>query len=99
MTETSTSLLMPFWSSMSSGRGTGALGSRRCSLRGWVQLPVGVSGSTGRGAWSFMTWFRVEVLGRREERVYSAYWPCWAGIGVAVVGGRAVDDEEVVGAF
>src|SRR3981189_3010316 len=99
----STFALISFISSISAGRRIGAVGSRRCSLRGWVQ-PLrpfeGVRGSIGRGAWSFMTWLRVDWLGRTEGSLYSTYWPVggavyWPGRGaLGVGGGTGVLEEE-----
>ena len=60
--------MVPFISFVSSGGGSsgrrrGAVGSLLWSLRGWVQpfgVFEGVRGSIDLGAWSFITWLRVD---------------------------------------
>src|SRR5277367_5344977 len=77
MTLRSICALTSFWSGSGgvvSGRRSGTVGSRRWSLRGWVQpwgAFEGVRGSIGRGAWSFMMWLSGsdEVVGRLADGV------------------------------
>jgi len=89
------------------GRGRGAAeGSRRWSLRGWDHVlggsvavegfvggGVAVKGSTTRGAWSFITWLRMEDEWRRDVSLYSAYCPGAEDALAAAVAAAAAEEE------